>query len=138
MAHLIFILVAFALLGGFFALTSYEARRGARLFARARSRLDQGVARMEFVLEHVDLGAFLREEVRRVAARMSHSAANLSLQAVRAVERFLTRLVRYLRSRNTVDAPPRESTRTFVKTLSDFKDRLKKTHPEISDIQQPR
>ncbi len=132
--YLIFILITLVLLVGFFVLTEYEARRGARFFAQGRARLDQNVERVEFVLAHVDLGAFLRDEIRRLAGRLSHDIAHLSLQSVRAAERLLTRLVRHLRVRHAVDAAPRESTREFVKTLSDFKGRLKATHPEIQEI----
>lgn len=83
-------------------------------------------------------GAFVREEVRRLAARISHDLAHLSLQAVRTTERLLTRLVRHLRSRHTIDTidtVPRENVREFVKTLSDFKSQLKGTHPEVGEIQ---
>ena len=135
MTYLISIFATIALLGGFVMLTSYEARRGVRLFAAPRARLDRNIERIEFVLENVDLGAFLRDEIRRFISRLGHDLAHLSLQVVRATERLLTRLVRYLRSRHAVDTVPRESTREFVKTLSDFKGRLKATHPEISDIQ---
>jgi len=134
-AYLVFVLITLALLGGFFMLTIFEARRGSHFFARGRARLDRQVERIEFILHHVDLGAFLRDEIRRDVGRLSHVIAYLSLQAVRAVERLLTRLVRYLRSRNAVDVAPRGDARDFVKKLSDFKDRLKATHPKISDIQ---
>ncbi|MDD3531326.1 MAG: hypothetical protein PHV99_01920 [Candidatus Pacebacteria bacterium] len=136
MAPLIFILVAVALLAGFFALTEFEARRGARFFAGERVRLDRSVERVEFILEHIDLGAFLRDEVRRIVARVSHTVANLSLQAVRAAERLLTRLVIRLRSNHhAVDTAPRENVREFVKTLSDFKSGLKATHPEVGEVE---
>lgn len=135
MGNLIFILVSLALLGGFVALLGYEARRGVRVFAAQRDRLDHSVERAEFILRHVDFGAFAREEMRRIAERISHDAAHLSLQAVRAAERLLTRLVRHLRSRRAEDAAPRENARAFVKTLSDFKGQLKVPHPEPIDIQ---
>jgi len=134
MTYLIFIAIACALLGGFFALTDYEARRGTRYFAPQRARLDENVERIEFIWQHVDLGAFIRDEIRRLAGRLSHDIAHLSLQSVRAIERLLTRLVRYLRSKHAVDVGPRENVREFVKTLSDFKDQLKSTHPEALDI----
>ncbi len=133
--YLIFIFVSLALLGGFLVLTDYETRRGIRFFAQERARLDRNVERIEFVLAHVDLGVFLRDEVRRLAGRLGHDIAHISLQSVRATERLLTRLVMHLRSRHDINTTPRESTRAFVKTLSDFKSRLKATHPEISDIQ---
>lgn len=135
MASLIFILITFVLLGGFFVLTGYEARRSVRVFSAQRASLDHTVERIEFVLQHVDLGAFIRDEVRHLVVHLSHYIAHISLQAVRAAERLLTRLVRYLRSRHADDTAPRENVREFVKTLSEFKGQLKSTHPEISDIE---
>jgi len=133
-AYLIFIIVSLALLIGFFALTQYEEQHGMRFFAARRERFDRKVARVEFILEHVDLAAFLREEMRRAASLTSHAVVNISLQIVRAVERLLTRLVRYLRTKHAVEVAPRESSRPFVQTLSDFKDRLKATRPEIPSV----
>jgi hypothetical protein len=105
------------------------------VFSEKRTQLDQVVARAEFIWEHVDLGAFLRDEVRRVFTRMGHDVANLSLQFVRWVERLLTRLVRNFRSqRPATDVAPRDTARSFVKNLNDFKSRLKATHPKVSDI----
>lgn len=132
MTALILVGIALALLGGFFALTEYETSHGVRFFAERRTALDQHVERIEFILEHVDLGAFLRDEVRNLFGRLSHTVAHLSLQVVRAIERLLTRLVRYLRSKHEVDTAPGENVREFVKTLSEFKDGLNATHPEIS------
>lgn len=134
MAYLLFILITLALLTGFFALTRYEARRGARFFEPQRAHLDRSVARGEFILQHVDFGAFLRAEVYRAANRAGHEIAHLSLQGVRAVERLLTRLVRHLRTQRVPEDTPRVSAREFVKTLSDFKGRLRETRPEVPDI----
>src|SRR3989338_74264 len=106
-----------------------------RFAPRRRERLDQAVEHFALVLAQVDFNAFLRDEMRRIAGRVSHDIAHLSLQAVRTAERLLTRLVRYLRSRHAVDTPPGENVREFVKTLSDFKGKLKATHPEVTDIQ---
>ena len=133
MAYLIFIFVTLVLLGGFFALTWYETERGVRLAAPLRTRLDRSVEHIAFILTHVDLAAFLREEIRHFARRIGHDSVHLSLVVVRAVERLLTRLIRYLHMRQAVDTTPRESARAFVKTLSDFKGSLKATHPEISN-----
>ncbi len=130
-----FILASLAFLVGFFILTSYEARRGMRFFAPLRTRLDEHIAHAEFILTHVDLAAFLRDEMRHAAHRIGHGMVHLSLQAVRAAERLLTRCIRYLHIRQAETAVPRENTRAFVKTLSDFKEKLKATHPEVSDIQ---
>ncbi len=134
MANLVFILTTLGLLAGFFVLAGYEERRGVRVFAGLRTRFDQNVGRIEFILAHVDFGAFLLDEAHRFAVRLGHDIAHLSLLVVRATERLLTRTVRYFRTQHSVDAAPRESTRGYVKTLSDFKDRLKATRPDIPDI----
>ena len=134
MTNLVLIFVTTALLAGFLVLTRYEERRGSRLCEKQRARLDRQAARAAFVLSHVDLAAFVRDEVRRAAGRIGHDSVHLSLQAVRAVERLLTRIVRDLRARHTIDVTPRESSRPFVKTLSDFKDRLKAARSKVPDV----
>ena len=134
MAYLVFVFVSLALLIGFVALSSYETQRGVRVFAFERSRLDKNVERVEFILTHVNLSSFLREETRRMASRVAHDIAHLFLVAVRATERLLTHAVRHLRSHHTVDTLPRENTREFVKTLSDFKGHLESTRPEVPDV----
>lgn len=133
MAHAFFIVLALLVLAGFLALTNYEARRGGRMFARERTTLDEKVSRVEFILEHVDLGAFAREELRRLAHRIAHDTAHLSLAAVRATERLLTRLVRRLRPHRAEEVELRDNSSAFVKTLSDFKGRLKKAAEEDSN-----
>ncbi len=112
-------------------LTQYETTRGVRFFAQRREQLDSRVRHIEFIVQHVDLAGFLRSEVQHFATRVGHDAVHLSLQAVRVVERLLTRTVRYLRSRHMRSEAPRESAREFVKTLSAFKDNLKGKHPDI-------
>lgn len=129
MMYLTLILTTIALLAAFMSLVQYEEEHGVRFFAPKRSELDGFVERAEFIVEHVDLAAFVREEVRRAGTIAGHSVVTVSLQAVRAVERLLTRLVRYLRTRNESIAEPQESTREFVRTLADFKDTLKTTYP---------
>jgi hypothetical protein len=76
----------------------------------------------------------LSELTRHFAERVAHDSVHISLLAVRAVERLLTRAVRHLRAEHSVSAPPRESSREFVQTLSDFKEQLKATPPEVPDI----
>jgi len=132
MTYLVFVLATLVLLSGFLALTWYETGRGVRFYASSRTRLDQNVERIEFILAHIDLSAFLRDEIRHFARRIGHDIVHLSLVVVRAVERTLTRLIRYFHMRQAVDIAPRESAREFVKTLADFKNGLKGTHPEIS------
>ena len=135
MSYIISVLIALGLLIGFIALSEYEKRRGMRLFAPLRARLDHAVEHATFILSHVDFGAFLLDETRRIATHFGHIIVHFSLQAVRAAERLLTRLVRYFRIRHAIDTAPRESMREYVKKLSDFKDHLKTTHPKVPDIQ---
>ncbi len=135
MANLISLSIALALLAGFIALTRYEAKRGVRFFAAKRTWLDEGIERIEFIVEHVDLIAFARDEVRHAMTRLGHAIAHLSLQAVRSAERLLTRLVRYLRVQHEDEVAPRETAREFVKTLSEFKDGLNATHPDIDSLE---
>lgn len=134
MTYLIFLLVSLLLLVGFLIAVNYETRRGVRLYAEQRARLDEQVERIEFIVAHVDLGAFLHGEVRRLVGRIGHDVVHISLLTVRAIERVLTRLVRHLRAKNEMDPAPRESTREFVKTLSDFKEHLEATRPEMPDV----
>jgi len=134
MVHLIFILITLVLFIGFFLLSGYETRKGMRVFSRKRAYLDEQVTHAEFIFAHVDFGSFLREEAQHIARTIAHDVAHISLQAVRAVERFLTHLVRYLRSKRAIDIAPRGTAREFVKTLSDFKEHLETTHPKIPDI----
>jgi hypothetical protein len=135
-AYLVFILATIALLGGFMALTWYEQKRGVRLLAAKREALDAHVSRAEFIIAHVDLAAFMREESRRALGIAGHAIAHLSLQFVRAIERLLTRLVRRLRTEHAVEVRPAGETREFVKTLTDFKGRLKDTMPEMVPVQE--
>ena len=134
MKYIIFNLVSLALLAGFFALLSREAKRGMRMFANGRARIDEAVTRVTFVLSHVDFATFVRDLATSMMHRIAHDVAHFSLLAVRVVERLLTRLVRYLRIRHANEAVPNESAREFVKTLSDFKGQLETTRPKVSDI----
>ena len=131
------VLVSLALLIGFLVLTQYEMRHGMRFFAPKRQTLDTQVARAEFIIAHVDFAAFARDEIRHATNRLVHVVVNASLQAIRAIERVLTRAVRSLRIRYADTVAPRENAREFVKTLSDFKETLKTAPPEIkiSDVE---
>lgn len=135
MLYLLLILTSSLLLAGFIALTHYETVHGVRFFEARRNALDEIVERGQFIYEHVDLAAFLREEVQRAGTIAGHAVVNVSLQAVRAVERMLTRLVRYLRTQHESMDAPHESTREFVRTLSDFKDTLKTSYPAIPEVE---
>ncbi|MHB8710640.1 MAG: hypothetical protein ACYC6X_03775 [Minisyncoccota bacterium] len=134
MVYFISILATLFILTLFLIGTWYETKRTVRFFEPLRTRLDRNVERASFIFTHVDTGAFLREEIRSLARRVGHDGAHLSLQAVRAVERFLTRIVRRFRTRQADDNVPRENARAFVKTLSDFKVRLKTTHSDVPKI----
>jgi hypothetical protein len=134
MLPLVFIVVSFALLAGFVALAGYEAKKGVRFYADRRARLDSQVERIEFILAHIDLGAFIHNEVRGFVSRLGHDIVHVSLLSVRAVERLLTRVVRHQHAQKEADAAPVESTREYVKTLSDFKEHLEATRPEMPDI----
>ena len=134
MIYLVVMVISVALLGGFLVLTSYETARGMRFYGAFRERLDHTATHLGFIWNTVNLAAFVRDEIRHLAERIGHDAVHLSLVVVRAIERTLTRLVRYMRTRQAATVVPRENARAFVKTLTDFKDTLNATHPEISDI----
>ncbi|HVM59090.1 MAG TPA: hypothetical protein VMT80_02075 [Candidatus Paceibacterota bacterium] len=135
MYYLYAVAASLVLCAGFLALTAYERRRGARVFARARDAFDRRVEHAAFLFSHVDFAAFLREESLRLLHKASHDIAHVSLIAVRAVERGLTRLVRNLRTRRASERlAPRETSREFVRTLSDFKGHLEATRPEMPDV----
>jgi len=134
-AYFVSVLLSIALLAGFVALTQYETKHGIRFFAAKRTRLDENVERVGFIVEHVDLGAFVRDEVRHALNHAEHAIVHLSLQVVRSIERLLTRLVRHLRMRHEDNIAPRADAREFVKTLSEFKDGLNATHPDIDSLE---
>ncbi|MCX6790084.1 MAG: hypothetical protein NTV60_00985 [Candidatus Kaiserbacteria bacterium] len=135
MIYLVLVVGTLLLLVGFIVLTEYERAHTVRFFAHEREQLDAFVKRIEFIIENVDLAAFMRDEVHHATNSIGHFFAHLSLQAVRAIERLLTRLVRYLRIQNEESTSPRENAREFVKTLSDFKDNLHATHPDIDVLE---
>lgn len=135
MQYLYAVAASLVLCAGFLALTAYERRRGARILAAAREALDRKVEHAAFVFAHVDFAAFVREESLRLFHRASHDTAHVSLVAVRSAERALTRLVRNLRTRRASERlAPRETSREFVRTLSDFKGHLEATRPEMPDV----
>lgn len=126
MTYVILTSVSLALLIGFYGLTVVETRRGQRLvLSDARRALDTQAHRVGFILAHIDFVSFAREESLRLMTRMVHASAHLSLRAVRAAERTLSRLVRRLRMHQALDTAPSAQVREFVQTLSEFKSRLK-------------
>ncbi len=134
MTSLYLLIGSFLLLASFSALLVVESWRGVRVFSGQRGAFDGFISRMQFIVEHVDLAAFLKEESVRLAHQAGHDLAHGSLQSVRAVERFLTRVVRHLRAERAGHLEPKEASREFVKTLSDFKGTLSATRPEVPSV----
>src|SRR3990167_4233922 len=106
-----FILVTLLLLVIYITLLVREARRGRRFFAAYRERLDRFVGNGAFIARHVDFNSFAREEVIH-----------------------LSRLVRHLRLHTETAPPGGESSRSFVRTLSEFKGHLEATRPEMPEV----
>ncbi len=135
MAYLVFIVITIALTIGWVALLRYESRIGIRYAVLHRANLDAKVERIEFLLAHVDFVSFLREETHHLMNRIGHDIVELTLRVIRAIERFLTSIVRTLRTRQTVATHPQDvrgNAREFVKKLSEFKEQLRR--PEVPDI----
>jgi hypothetical protein len=127
MEYLIAILATVFLFSGFLWLTSFETGRGARYFAPERDELDRFARRVNFIFEHVDFASFLRHFVISAAETLAHEAVRLVLAGVRALERLLTRLVKYLRHRRSVPAEAVAAPASpFVATIATFKHRLRK------------
>lgn len=139
MAYLIFLLITIALFAGFLLATYREERRGRRYFEEPRQELDARVARIEFIVTHVDFAAFVRDTVKSAAEQAAHDVAHATLVAVRWSERMLTRAVRTLRERRaemsasnggvavnadgTPAAPAQAS--EFARAINDFKQDLR-------------
>lgn len=135
MPYLIAQLLVLAVIAGFYFLTRYETARGARFFAAKRDALDQYISQSRFLVEHIDWKSLFREQGKRVIERLGHDVAHATLQSVRAAERFLTEFVRKLRSTGAHHhVSLRETSRPFVKTLTDFKGHLQATRPEMPEI----
>lgn len=99
MAYIIAIGIALILFGSFLALTRLETARGVRFFGSVRGKLDEKVGKAAFVVRHVDWSAFIAHLLRTLSARIAHDVAHTILIIVRVIERLLTRIVKYLRSR---------------------------------------
>ncbi|MBU0750227.1 hypothetical protein KKH15_01795 [Patescibacteria group bacterium] len=124
MAYLIAILVSILLLAGFLLLTAYERSHARKIFPKLRAGLDRKVGRGTFVLKHVDWSAFLRHLVQAVVARVVHDVAQVTLVAVRVIERLLTRVVRTIREQ-TGKTPPTPRTDGLRATLIYFRKNLR-------------
>jgi hypothetical protein len=117
----------------YISLLAIEARREARFFESWRAALDRAVRRGAFIIAHVDFASFAREQSRVLARRTAHDFVHVSLGAVRAVERLLTKAVRRLRMHPEFVRPTNESSRTFVRTLSEFKGHLESSRPNLPE-----
>lgn len=130
MAYFIAIALPALLLGGFIVLTRYEASRGTRLLGSRRASFDALVSRAVFVLRHVDWSAFIADTFKALTTRVVHDIATVTLRIVRIIERFLTSIVRSLRSargqREALDERPQFDIKT---ALSRFR-RPRKETPE--------
>ncbi|MDB5189732.1 MAG: hypothetical protein JWN49_58 [Parcubacteria group bacterium] len=133
MAYLIAIVILVALLVAFLVLVGFEERSGKRLLAGRRYMLDGKVERVSFILQHVDWGAFSADVARSSIERAAHDIAHGSLIAVRALERFLTRVVRTLRTRRDVPLPPPSVSRTTA-TVTYLKRAVQRTRRKSMDI----
>jgi hypothetical protein len=136
MAYLIAIAVLVTILVAFLVLVSFERSSGKRLFAGRRYTLDGKVERVNFVLRHVDWGAFSADVARSTLERTVHDIAHGSLLATRALERFLTRVVRTLRTRRDVPLPPPSVSRTTA-TVTYLKRAVKRTRKSVDIDRQP-
>ena len=99
MAAIYAMLVADVLFVGFLLLTRLETGRGGRFMEVRRARLDHQARKIEFILQHVDWGALMRDTARTTLTAWAHEAATRSLMLVRSTERFLTRAVQALSTR---------------------------------------
>jgi len=129
MPYLISILIAGLFFFGFLLLTWYERKRGVRFFPGIRYRLDIKVARLTFLVEHVDWGAFTAHLARTTFHTLAHDLAHATLLFVRAVERFLTRAVGALRHRRDQVALPR-----LEHSVEHFRESLRRDRSRMHDM----
>ena len=122
MNQLISVLIASALFFGFLLLTAYESRKGVRFFPAFRYKLDTRVARTQFLIEHIDWGAFTAHLTRTSLNTIAHDAAHGTLIIVRSAERNLTQAVSALRTRREGLPTPKNGTflSETVRPMSDI------------------
>ena len=117
MTYLLLILASIALFAGFFGVTVVEARTGTRYFAPVRAKLDKRVARIAFVIKHVDWLEFFTHLIQSFIERVLHDVAHWTLIVVRFIERELTNVVRYLRDRRPNLLAPKPSRTPIFKQV---------------------
>ncbi len=88
------------LLGGFIIVTYVERKRG-RLFGSFRKRFDGYVARMSFLVRHIDWSSFVKHQLQTTVEKVLHDTAHAVLMFIRLLERWLTRAVRKLREKRS-------------------------------------
>jgi hypothetical protein len=131
MAYLVAILIPLVLLVAFVILTVIERKRGVRVLSNARASLDATASRVAVSARSLEPLAILGRNARRLAGHIIHDIATVALAAVRSSERFLSGLVRRLRSTRTSE---RTETRSgFLKSISYFKRTLRGTEKSSSE-----
>ena len=120
MTYLLLIIASIALFAGFFGVTVVEARTGTRYFAVSRAKLDRNVARVAFVIKHVNWAEFFAHLFQSFFERVLHDLAHWSLMAVRFVERQLTNVVRYLRDRRPNLLAPKPVRTPILKQVLEY------------------
>ncbi len=126
MPFLILVGLSLTLFGAFLLLTVVEAKYG-RVFASSRLKLDKRVARVVFIVQHVDWGGFIKHVVQATIERVAHDTAHATLVFTRFIERSLTRLVMTLRERRSGRTTPTATSRQRVslrETLESFRKSL--------------
>lgn len=128
MSYLIAVLVTTLLLCGFILLSLLETKRQKRLFGGVRRTFDKQVARVGYVITHIDWAAFFAHVTKSTLERVAHDVVHTTLLGVRATERALTRAIRTLRERvatHTADEPVPEGSQ-LVATIVKFRKNLKR------------
>lgn len=99
MSILVAIGIVATLLLGFLGLTSIETKRGRRYFERTRHALDVQVEEAYSFVFKGGQGNSLQGMLHRLGAEVVHDIVHVTLQAVRLIERTLTRFARFVRGR---------------------------------------
>ena len=128
MSYLIAIGVSFLAFGLFLVLTAVEGKTGKRMLRGTRENFDAKVARVAYIIRHVDWGAFVTHTAKALAERIAHDVVHGVLLAVRSTERVLTRLIRVLRERVALRTTPSE--RTEGLSLRERVAKFRKTRPK--------
>ncbi len=99
MSYLTAIFTTGSLLVVFAGVLLVERKRGVRFFPATRARFDARTARMFYVVEHVDWGAFSSHIFKLSVEKIAHDIVHGTLIFIRFVEKSLTRAIRVLRER---------------------------------------